>query len=60
MDSSEYLGGMVFYNGIPTIQAKTQLALQRASGIMIWELSQDTMDETSLLNAIFQTVQGSK
>lgn len=60
MDSSYYLGADVYYNGIPTIQAKTQLALQRGSGIMIWELSQDTMDETSLLNAMFQTAQGRK
>jgi len=60
MDSSNYLGMMVYYNGIPTIQAKTQLALQRGSGIMIWELSQDTMDGTSLLNAIFQTIRGSR
>jgi chitinase len=59
-DSSSYLGGMVYYNGIPTIQAKTNLALQRGSGIMIWELSQDTTDDTSLLNAIFQTAHGSK
>ena len=60
MDASNYLGTMVYYNGIPTIQAKTQLALQRGSGIMIWELSQDTMDGTSLLNAIFQTIRGSR
>lgn len=60
MDSTEYLGTTVYYNGIPTIQAKTELALERGSGIMIWELSQDTMDETSLLNAIFQIAQQNK
>ncbi|MBL3656946.1 glycosyl hydrolase family 18 protein [Fulvivirga sediminis] len=42
----------VYYNGINTIQQKTSLALERASGIMIWELSQDTQDDTSLLTAI--------
>ena len=43
------------YNGIPTIKAKTQLALERAGGIMIWELSHDTNDQTtSLLTAINQ------
>ncbi len=43
------------YNGIPTIKAKTELALQSAGGIMIWELSQDTSDpQTSLLVAINQ------
>jgi GH18 family chitinase len=59
-DASNYLGSMVYYNGIPTIQAKTELALQRGSGIMIWELSQDTLDETSLLNAIFQKIRESR
>ena len=44
------------YNGIPTIQRKTQLALESASGIMFWELSQDSTDDTSLLNAIYKTV----
>ncbi len=43
------------YNGIPTIKAKTELAQQRAGGIMIWELSHDTNDQsTSLLTAINQ------
>ncbi|UII28737.1 glycosyl hydrolase family 18 protein [Fulvivirga maritima] len=42
----------VYYNGINTIQDKTNLALERGSGIMIWEISQDTQDETSLLTAI--------
>ena len=43
------------YNGIPTIKAKTELALQNAGGIMIWELSQDTSNpQTSLLVAINQ------
>ncbi|MCP4324721.1 MAG: glycoside hydrolase, partial [Alteromonadales bacterium] len=46
------------YNGIPTIQKKTQLALEKAGGIMNWELSQDTHDETSLLTAIDQVING--
>jgi chitinase len=40
------------YNGITTMKQKTSLALQQAGGIMIWELSQDTHDATSLLKAI--------
>lgn len=46
----------VYYNGIATIQQKTNLAASQASGIMIWELSQDTNNNmaTSLLNAIYQ------
>ena len=42
----------VSYNGIPTIKSKTQLAIDRGSGIMIWEITQDTTDSTSLLAAI--------
>ena len=55
-DISDYSGKDVFYNGIPTMQRKTELALKRASGIMIWELAHDTQDATSLLEAIFETV----
>jgi GH18 family chitinase len=44
--------GGEYYNGIDTIRRKTCLARQRASGVMIWELSQDTHDSTSLLAAI--------
>ena len=42
-----------FYNGILTIEAKTRLAKQRGcAGVMIWEISLDTQDEFSLLEAI--------
>lgn len=40
------------YNGIDTMRRKACLARQRASGVMIWELSQDTHDATSLLAAV--------
>ena len=43
-----------FYNGIPTVQAKTELALASAGGIMAWDLSQDSRKvEISLLSAIY-------
>jgi chitinase len=42
----------VGYNGIPTIKRKTQLAIDSASGVMIWQISEDTSNETSLLSAI--------
>lgn len=51
--------GQLFYNGIPTIEAKTRLALQETSGIMIWELGQDAYDplaDYSLLRVIDRTV----
>jgi chitinase len=43
-----------FYNGIPTVQAKTALAMASGGGIMAWDLSQDTRTpELSLLSAIY-------
>lgn len=55
----DQVGGM-YYNGIPTIKSKTQLAFDKVGGVMIWELSQDAIDsleEYSLLKAIYETVQ---
>ena len=48
--------GLRYYNGIPTIQNKTLLAMNLVSGIMIWEIGQDSYTEYSLLNAIYETV----
>lgn len=56
MDSYNYDGILINYNGIPTIQAKTRLAMQRASGIMFWTLENDASGDLSLLNAIHQVV----
>src|SRR5690554_1949326 len=41
--------GTVKYNGVNTMKNKTELAMADAGGIMIWEISQDTDDNTSLL-----------
>jgi chitinase len=49
--------GLSYYNGIPTIQQKTELALNEVSGIMIWELGQDDYGDLSLLKAISEVVQ---
>jgi len=57
-DEWNYYGTTVYYNGIPTLRAKTALARQRASGLMIWALQYDTQDETSLLNAIYHAAYG--
>ncbi len=54
-DCATVNGSYGCYNGIPTIQAKTKLSMQRGTGIMFWELSQDTSDSTSLVSAIYQT-----
>ncbi|PWK81474.1 GH18 family chitinase [Lentzea atacamensis] len=46
------------YNGLPTIRRKTTWAMSNAGGVMNWELSQDTTNSTSLLNAIWETASG--
>jgi GH18 family chitinase len=56
-DSFEYSGTVLHYNGIPTIQAKTRIARERAAGIMFWALDHDAQGDLSLVNAIHQTVQ---
>lgn len=40
------------YNGIPTIKAKTEYALQHGAGVMVWEISNDAPGDLSLLQAI--------
>ena len=40
------------YNGIPTIRAKTRLALKEGAGVMVWELSQDASGRNSLMAVI--------
>ena len=55
VDEFDWHGTMQNYNGLPTIRAKTELAMQRATGIMIWTVAHDTIDDTSLLNAIRET-----
>jgi GH18 family chitinase len=47
--------GTIYYNGIQTMKNKTNLAKSSGGGIMIWELTQDTNDNTSLLKAIYES-----
>ena len=56
VDEFDYYGITQIYNGIPTIQAKTKIAMQQARGVMFWALDHDTQGEFSLVNAIYQTV----
>ena len=49
-------GGTVYYNGIPTIKSKTELALDKAGGIMMWQLLQDASGPNSLLSTINSTI----
>ena len=55
-DTFAYAGGPQIYNGIPTIQAKTKLAMEQASGVMFLNLDQDAPGDLSLVNAIYQVV----
>ncbi|MDR0694665.1 MAG: hypothetical protein LBF81_05140 [Prevotellaceae bacterium] len=50
--------GLLYYNGIETIQRKAKYCLDNElGGIMIWELSQDSSDgDKSLLNIIAKTL----
>lgn len=58
VDVFNYNGADQVYNGIPTIKKKTEIAMQNAGGIMFWELSHDTQGDLSLVNAIFEVVNG--
>lgn len=50
--------GLRYYNGLTTIQLKTELAMDLVSGVCIWEIGQDSFDEYSLLNAVFERING--
>jgi GH18 family chitinase len=54
-DSFDYFGTTFHYNGIPTVEAKTKIAMQQASGIMFWTLDYDAQGEFSLVNTIYET-----
>jgi GH18 family chitinase len=54
-ENKDQIADTIYYNGIPTIKQKTKLALQRASGIMIWQLTEDAQGKNSLLNTIYKT-----
>jgi chitinase len=56
VDTFEYIGAAQNYNGIPTIQTKTKIAMQKTGGIMFWALDHDAQGELSLVNTIYQTV----
>jgi GH18 family chitinase len=45
-------GKILYYNGIPTITRKTELAKEKASGIMIWQVLGDAKGSKSLLRTV--------
>lgn len=59
-ENTDQTGDTIWYNGIPTIKAKTLLAVeQRLAGIMIWSLDADARGERSLLSVIHETLKTS-
>jgi GH18 family chitinase len=57
----DQIGNTIWYNGVPTIKAKTQYAVDEGlAGVMIWSLDSDVKGEHSLLNAIHETLQPAK
>jgi GH18 family chitinase len=48
---------VMYYNNMATIKKKTELAIQKGGGVMIWQLLGDANGNNSLLNAIYQVVQ---
>jgi chitinase len=53
----DQVGNTIWYNGIPTIKAKSRYVIeQQLGGIMIWSLDYDVPGERSLLNAIHETL----
>ena len=58
-DMLDQEGSTIWYNGIPTIQAKTKYVLdQDLAGVMIWSLNQDAKGKSSLLSAIHDVLVG--
>jgi chitinase len=55
-DTFDYFGVTQHYTGIPTTQAKTRLAMEKAGGIMFWALDHDLPGEYSLVNAMYEEV----
>ncbi len=56
-DKLHFPGNVVmYYNNMATIKKKTELAIQKGGGVMIWQLLGDDRGDKSLLNAIYQVV----
>ncbi|MBK5247000.1 MAG: hypothetical protein JJE49_07030 [Peptostreptococcaceae bacterium] len=45
-----------YYNGLNTLKDKTVLAWNKAGGVMVFDVNEDTMDETSVLIMIEATI----
>lgn len=58
-ENVDQTGNTIWYNGMPTMRAKTRYALdEKLGGIMIWSLNQDVDGDNSLLGVIAETIAG--
>ena len=56
-ENLDQVGQTIYYNGLPTIRAKTQFVqAEGLAGVMIWSLDQDAAGSRSLLSAIDGTL----
>lgn len=57
-ENTDQVGSTIWYNGLPTIKAKTRYVVEQGlGGVMIWSLDYDVKGERSLLSAIHETLQ---
>lgn len=56
-EKTDQVGKTIWYNGIPTIQAKSKYVVEQGlGGMMIWSLDYDVKGERSLLSAMHETL----
>ena len=56
VSNGSFVNYKIYYNGLSTVKKKAMLAKQSANGIMMWEKSQDAIDNNSLLKAVCDTI----
>jgi chitinase len=56
-ENSDQAGNTIWYNGRPTIKAKTKYVVEQGlAGVMIWSLDYDVKGDRSLLSAIHEVL----
>jgi len=55
-DYAEIDGKASHYNGLPTLCKKTILAAKKAGGVMLFDVNEDTNDNTSIVSMIDETL----
>jgi chitinase len=60
-DNADRVGNTIWYNGLPTIRAKSQYVVDEdLAGVMIWSLDYDVKGEKSLLTTIHEALTKAK